>query len=586
MVVANQETIATLLRKKTAEEAYNYICASVPKQEDKQLAAEFNAVAQQLFMAGHTSPAISLLMRLLRAMPEQVSFKNNIGFCIAHGVFSEPDSNVRTAIIDALKETWAPERELVRGAISYLKLDHAQLFFQMGQQGVDLFARFIGDPLTLAALGYVLPDRDIEWLLTEIRKRYLNLVAHSGSLSAPDRLFLARLGCHCFVNEFIYDVDEDEAALLSSLTGPSVDRLLIAACYGPLPDSPESGDSLFKDILEFQIRQPRMEIALGADIPRLTTISDEVSRKVQEHYEEHPYPRWERLPVSIRQTTVPAEMARRFPGATISLPENARILIAGCGTGQQSLYLARQFPKSQILAIDFSAASLRYALRKTKEAGIGNIEYAQADILELDKGLGPFDYIVCAGVLHHMRDPNAGLMRLLDLLSNRGVIELGLYSEAARKCVVAAKELILENGFSTEIEAIRRCRRTILALPEFHPARACASSADFYSASGCRDLIFHHQETRYDLPRVRTMIAEAGCELVGFSPSPKVASLYLSRHPTDKRMAIIDNWERLEQEIPTLFSEMYHFVLQKKRSEPEQPFRLFSPISASFGQGY
>ena len=60
-----------------------------------------------------------------------------------------------------------------------------------------------------------------------------------------------------------------------------------------------------------------------------------------------------------------------------------KVLIAGCGTGQQSVYAASLYKNSKILAIDLSISSLKYAKRKTEELGIENIEYIQHDILDL-----------------------------------------------------------------------------------------------------------------------------------------------------------------------------------------------------------
>src|SRR5256886_12917699 len=47
----------------------------------------------------------------------------------------------------------------------------------------------------------------------------------------------------------------------------------------------------------------------------------------------------------------------------------ARILVAGCGTGQNAIAAAKRFSDASVLAIDFSRASLAYAMRKTREIG-------------------------------------------------------------------------------------------------------------------------------------------------------------------------------------------------------------------------
>ena len=62
-----------------------------------------------------------------------------------------------------------------------------------------------------------------------------------------------------------------------------------------------------------------------------------------------------------------------------------------------------------------------------------NIEYMQADILDLRKLNRKFDLVESSGVLHHMKEPLEGLKVLLELLEPHGFLKLGLYSEISRK---------------------------------------------------------------------------------------------------------------------------------------------------------
>ena len=55
-------------------------------------------------------------------------------------------------------------------------------------------------------------------------------------------------------------------------------------------------------------------------------------------------------------------------------------------------------------------------MRKTKELDINNIEYLQADILDLVSLNKQFDIVECVGVLHHMSDPMAGWQIITDCL--------------------------------------------------------------------------------------------------------------------------------------------------------------------------
>ena len=132
-----------------------------------------------------------------------------------------------------------------------------------------------------------------------------------------------------------------------------------------------------------------------------------------------------------------------------------KILIAGCGTGQQSIEVARQFPAATLLAVDLSTASLAYATRRARELGVTNVEHMQADILKLGTIGRTFDMIQAVGVLHHLGDPWAGWRTLLPLLRPGGVMLVGLYSERARRDVVAARTFIAERGYGSTPAEIR-----------------------------------------------------------------------------------------------------------------------------------
>ena len=137
-------------------------------------------------------------------------------------------------------------------------------------------------------------------------------------------------------------------------------------------------------------------LRIVADIPALTEMDDLTSKAVMQQYDENPYPRWTINPCKA----VAGDMERHAPTIGTNVPQPSQdILIAGCGTGKHPFWIAQYFPNGRILAIDLSRANLAYARRKTREEGLQNIEYAQADILKLG-GIGrTFDRIDAVGVL-------------------------------------------------------------------------------------------------------------------------------------------------------------------------------------------
>ncbi len=181
--------------------------------------------------------------------------------------------------------------------------------------------------------------------------------------------------------------------------------------------------------------------------------------------------------------------------------------------GQLALEIA-QGVAARVLAIDLSLSSLGYARRKARELGLTAIEFAQADLLELGERARRFDVVECSGVLHHLADPFAGWRALLSLLRPGGFMLVGLYSEAARRGIVEARQFIAQQGYGPSADDIRRCRQDLLALDQ--SGQLGSAFGDFFGVSSCRDLLFHVQEQRMRLPSIAAFLEENGLTFLGF----------------------------------------------------------------------
>ncbi len=74
-------------------------------------------------------------------------------------------------------------------------------------------------------------------------------------------------------------------------------------------------------------------------------------------------------------------------------PAGSKVLEAGCGVGAQTVFLAKNSPDAQITSIDISEDSLQHAQRLIKKEGIINVEFLQADIMDLPFAEESFDHI-------------------------------------------------------------------------------------------------------------------------------------------------------------------------------------------------
>ena len=234
-----------------------------------------------------------------------------------------------------------------------------------------------------------------------------------------------------------------------------------------------------------------------------------------------------------------------------------RVLIAGCGTGQQVMY-AQRYRGADIIAIDLSAASIAYAQRKIHEAGIDNVEFIQMDLLDVALLNRRFDVIECAGVLHHMEDPAAGLGSLMEVLADGGYLKLALYSELARRDVVKAREHIQQLGLQPNPEGIRLLRQQILS-QNLRGLDSFMKWRDFFSMSACRDLCFHVQEHRYSLAQMRALLETYHLRFLGFLLPKSLHSLYANEYPQDPTHTDLNHWSDFEDSHPNTFGGMYQF---------------------------
>jgi tetratricopeptide (TPR) repeat protein/SAM-dependent methyltransferase len=450
-----------------------------------------------------------------------------------------------------------------------------------------------GSPL-LRALLQAAPVQDvaIERFLTNARAVLLATALAAGAEGADAQAelgFLCALAQQCYLNEYVFAVSAEEVQQLASLqqkveaalaaaTAIPAIWLIALAAYAPLHTlanvaalTERSWADPVNRVVREHVNEPGEERRVRTLLPALTPISDEVSIAVRQQYEEAPYPRWLKPAPVGHPTSVTWYLRNQFPQAPISVTHERAtldVLIAGCGTGQHTVETAQRFIGANVLAIDLSLASLGYAARKASELGIGNIEFAQADILELG-GIGrSFDLIEASGVLHHLRDPGQGLRVLNALLRPGGYMHLALYSATARADVRAARALIVERRWRPIPEDIRECRQEILSFPDDHPARSVSGYSDFFAMSEYRDLLFHVQEHQFAIPQIKSLLADNGLTFIGFAGPP--ALNFQARFPGDA-MRDLDQWHLLELEHPKMFVNMYEFWAQKPGPSSSRP---------------
>jgi tetratricopeptide (TPR) repeat protein/SAM-dependent methyltransferase len=543
-------------------------------------------VVGRALVIGETAQSKALFVQCLRVLPDP------------------PDvEEMRPLLMRALSESWGRANDLAAAAARMVKRDGAiapSVTRVLDASPGRVPAHELLEPAALAAISgdrllrqlmqsAPIVDIELERLLTAIRFALLEIACASGDASVTDeRLasaetlnFCCALARQCFLNEQVFACTDDEleearrlrdrvvAASTSDARIADI-QLAVVAAYFPLHSLPDAGSLLDKTwsdaiggVVAQQVHEPTEEQALRGSIPALTAVENDISRKVRQQYEENPYPRWAQADPPGEPLRFDQYLRRRLPAAVfqnVGKPD-IDILIAGCGTGQHAIETAQRFVGASVLAVDLSLASLAYAKRKTVALGRSNVEYGQADILKLGALGRTFDLIESSGVLHHLGDPLAGWNVLLSLLRPGGFMMIGLYSEIARAAIVRTRAFIAEQGYGATARDIRRCRQALIASGrEFSNVIA---SVDFFSTSGCRDLLFHVQEHRFSIPEIARFIAQNGLAFVGFDLDHFTLQRYIAKFPHDTAMSDLASWEMFERANPSTFSGMYQFWVQK-----------------------
>ena len=140
-------------------------------------------------------------------------------------------------------------------------------------------------------------------------------------------------------------------------------------------------------------------------------------------------------------------------------------------------------------------------------------------------------------------------------------MKIGLYSELARQHIVEMREEINQGGSGSSDLAMKSFRNGVINSNKDHHKKIL-NSADFYSISTLRDLLFHVQEHRFTIPQIKDCLRELGLKFCGFEADRLVQNFKLNNTAVDDPYDL-DNWNSYEIANPNTFGAMYQFWCQK-----------------------
>jgi SAM-dependent methyltransferase len=255
-------------------------------------------------------------------------------------------------------------------------------------------------------------------------------------------------------------------------------------------------------------------------------MTDAADRHLAAQYEAFPYPardpREESRRLIVGSPSHLREIDHWIFGARRPAGQPLRALFAGGGSGDGTIMLAQQLAWARrpgtVTWLDRSAAARKVAEARAATRKLDNIRFEEGSLLELaSSGLGPFDYIDCCGVLHHLPDPLAGLRALVSVLAPGGGLGLMVYAPHGRTGVYMMQDALRLLAPANEPPPARVdiARRLWRQAPDTAWLKRNPWLTDHISGgdAGIYDLLLNPRDRAFTVPQLAALVAEAGLRI-------------------------------------------------------------------------
>ena len=287
---------------------------------------------------------------------------------------------------------------------------------------------------------------------------------------------------------------------------------------------------------------------------------------VQSQYEAYPYP--ERNPADEKNRLLAgspsnlAEVNHYVFGGRRDLSKPLLVLVAGGGTGDAAILMAQQMTDSgvpgEVVHLDQSETSQNVAQERAKVRELDNIRFVRGSLLDVaDIAPGPWDYIDCCGVLHHLEDPDAGLAALASVLAPDGGVGIMVYGALGRIGIYHVQDMmrvLAPPGTNEDKARVALTRRLVDNLPPTAWLNRNGLVRDHKDGGdpGIYDLFLHARDRAYRVPEVLNLVGTAKLRLITFIEPYRYDPLLLVRDPQLKKaLAGLDSLDR------AAFAELY-----------------------------
>ncbi len=281
-----------------------------------------------------------------------------------------------------------------------------------------------------------------------------------------------------------------------------------------------------------------------------------MTEALRAQYEAYPYPARDPADEDRRLVVGSPSHLDQFNhyvfGGRLDFARPLRVLVAGGGTGDATIMLGQQLRDAGIPAtltyLDLSEAALRIAEARARRRGLDTLSFHRGSLLDLNPaGWGPFDYIDCCGVLHHLESPAAGLSALASVLAPGGGIGLMVYAPYGRNGVYPLQDALrtLGAGLSAP-EQMALARRLLRQLPPGNGFRNNPHIEDHVASdAGLYDLLLHSRDRAFTVPELSALAGTCGLALTGLiEPASYEPASYVKDPVLLKRLEALPWLER------------------------------------------
>ena len=287
-------------------------------------AEAYNNLANILIKLGNIEKAISLYCKAITINPNYMEALNNFGINIKNVRYNSWYSDHCSILIRLITDlNIVRPIDIAKSIISLLMHDpninnllKEKTSFSSLQDVTDVITSLDKTPLLHHLMRISpIPNLKFENLFINLRK-YILINLGSIISNKKNLYFLTSLALHCFTNEYVYYETEEETKLIKNLekeisqsikilNQPILIEILCLGTYRPFLNydwfTKLNINNQLKELKIKFIDEPLTERSLKNTIPLLNPIFNDISKNVRQQYEQHPYPRWEKLAISLKK---------------------------------------------------------------------------------------------------------------------------------------------------------------------------------------------------------------------------------------------------------------------------------------------